>query len=161
MSQRATMDEKYRVFEEQAQYAHEGGVELERGIAKIVCPETKAIWMRNRPKLRESNGRGHISRLWGKRPTYRTEAPPERWEDHTSLWLYEGKPAVYVAQPYGLEDDQFAKIEQVRKEHGLYVRMSANSWHYTGAIRIEVWASEEMDRLARRHWNPPTRDSDS
>ena len=46
-------------------------------------------------------------------------------DDHTTLWNINGKPAVYVSQPYGLSLDRLKEICAACDQHGLTVEVGA------------------------------------
>jgi hypothetical protein len=61
--------------------------------------------------------------------------------DHLSIWNRDGRPAVLVAQPYGLRRDGLELLGQLEREHGLSVEVDALGWHYPGhVVRVEIWA---------------------
>ena len=56
-------------------------------------------------------------------------------DDHTTLWNIDGKPAVYVSQPYGLSLDRLKEICAACDQHGLTVEVGAwPAWHFPGSV---------------------------
>lgn len=89
--------------------------------------------------LKLSNGRICLARLLGKKCDYHSDhsgipcRPPGA--DHDSLWLKDGKPYVYVSQPYGLSAREMRELVSMCDRHGLEAYASAwPSWHFPGAV---------------------------
>lgn len=63
--------------------------------------------------------------------------------DHVSLWLRNGKPHVYVSQPYGLTLSDMRALVQFCDAHGLDAAVSARSWRFPGStLLIEITHEE-------------------
>lgn len=59
--------------------------------------------------------------------------------DHTSMWMKDGKPHVYVTQPYDLTLEALDDMFRVCRRLGLTLRVdSAIAWHNPAAVLIEV-----------------------
>jgi hypothetical protein len=59
--------------------------------------------------------------------------------DHTSLWMKDGKPHIYVTQPYNLSIERLDEMFRACRRLGLTLRVdSALAWHDAGAVLIEV-----------------------
>lgn len=62
-----------------------------------------------------------------------------RGADHTSLWMKDGKPHIYVTQPYDLSLKRLDEMFRVCRRLGLTLRVdSAIAWHAPGAVLVEV-----------------------
>lgn len=56
-------------------------------------------------------------------------------DDHASLWLKDGKPAIYVFQPYSLGDKTIRELMEFCEKWGLSARInSMPSWHFPGVV---------------------------
>ncbi|MEU8334724.1 hypothetical protein [Micromonospora tulbaghiae] len=65
------------------------------------------------------------------------EALP-RWADHVTRWKRDGPPALLVAQPYGLTDEDLADLE-VLGDEGLHVEIVGEGWYGHGTTMVQVW----------------------
>jgi hypothetical protein len=74
---------------------------------------------------------------------------PVGWGDHGSLWTFDGRPVVYVGQPYGLDAGGRAELDAVCAAHGLEYFLDARpGWHFPGAVlTVEVWRRGERGRI--------------
>jgi hypothetical protein len=65
-------------------------------------------------------------------------APPAG--DHDTLWLKDGKPALYLMQPYGLAWDDMKKLVTFCERHGLRAQVDTwPSFHFPGwVLSIEI-----------------------
>lgn len=60
--------------------------------------------------------------------------------DHTTLWMKDGKPHIYVTQPYDLDQERLDEMFRVCRRHGLTMRVDASpAWHNETAVLIEVF----------------------
>lgn len=88
--------------------------------------------------FKRSRGHTDIARLAGKRGR-----PAERslgqWNDHPDLWLRDGKPVCYTAQPYDLDGDDAKELDAVCAELNLHWYADWRfSWHLPGATVLIV-----------------------
>ncbi len=60
--------------------------------------------------------------------------------DHVSMWLKDGKPEVYISQPYHLSLKNMRALVELCDKHGLDANVSTRpSWHFPGAVlTIEI-----------------------
>ena len=60
--------------------------------------------------------------------------------DHASLWLKDGKPHVYVSQPYGLSLETLLEMVSQCQELGLEIHIGTwPAWHFPGTVlMVEV-----------------------
>lgn len=63
----------------------------------------------------------------------------ERWLDHVTGWVREGKPAVLVAQPYGLSEQSRSRLAGLDQEPDLRVEIRGDSWYGAGTTFVGVW----------------------
>jgi hypothetical protein len=65
--------------------------------------------------------------------------------DHISLWSREGKPVLYVSQPYRFDRRDVEILEDLRVRFGWVWSVSTGpAWHYPGQVFfVEVWASPQ------------------
>ncbi len=114
--------------------AAEGVNKAERAFAEAVSDE---IRRRETEGLRESTS-CCIKWLLGRRCYYHGGGndrhacePPAT--DHASLWNKNGKPEMFVSQPYGISWRQLRAIVAFCEAHGLEVSIDARgSWHFPG-----------------------------
>ena len=71
--------------------------------------------------------------------------------DHTIMLNKDGKPHVYITQPYDLAYEEMKKIVEHCEEHGLRADIHATSWHFPGwTLCIEVRRATEPHRYVDR-----------
>lgn len=63
------------------------------------------------------------------------------WTDHVTTWTQaDGEPAVFLAQPYVLMDDDIAALRALDADPGLSVEVKAEGgWYGFGTWAVEVW----------------------
>jgi hypothetical protein len=68
-------------------------------------------------------------------------------DDHHSIWSWQGKPVLYVYQPYGLSGEKTAALVRYCEKMGLAFRINALlAWHNPGdVLLIELWR-KDFDR---------------
>ncbi|MEW6770444.1 MAG: hypothetical protein AB1330_03525 [Bacillota bacterium] len=111
----------------------------ERAYAEAVWERYRDAWAK-RHGLKQTNGHVCVRRLLaGRCNRMNCIFPPAN--DHHSLWLRGGKPAVYVFQPYGLSHEQLCALVGFAEEHGLRLRVDTfPAWHFPGAVLcVELW----------------------
>ena len=61
--------------------------------------------------------------------------------DHETLWCHEGKPVVYVFQPYGLSGSQMDELSSYCQKWGFQMTVDTwPAWHYPGRILfVEIY----------------------
>lgn len=65
--------------------------------------------------------------------------------DHTSLWNKDGKPHLFVSQPYGLHTEDIRKIAAACDEHGLDVQIHTHpGWHFPGHVLHMTWTARQQ-----------------
>lgn len=105
--------------------------------------------------LKLSQGHACINRLMGKRCTGwpdRDCRPP--MADHCSLWNKNGKPEVYVTQPYPQATSELEQLFGFCKERNLHVTVGTwPSWHFPGAV-LTVEIRRNDGREQRAPWGP-------
>lgn len=79
-----------------------------------------------------------------------------RWMDHVTRWSLDGRPAVLVAQPYGLMNDDVAALGQVAGFDDLIVHIGhRGGWYGYGTTFIELWRADarqqHLDGADARH----------
>jgi hypothetical protein len=88
-----------------------------------------------------------IYRLLGRKT--RSDEPPGT--DHPSLWNKDGKPELFISQPYGLSWGKLRELVAFCETHGLEVNMDAGtSWYFPGRslrvvfrkVRVEDYESK-------------------
>lgn len=90
-----------------------------------------------------------ICRLLGRRHgRYGCVVPAPPGCDHPSLWLRDGKPVVFVFQPYGLTHAQLVSLVAYAEELGLHLRIDTwPAWHYPGhVLHVELWRDVDAAR---------------
>lgn len=67
--------------------------------------------------------------------------------DHDSLWLKDGKPYVYVMQPYSADDVQLEKLIQICKKNNLTFFIDAHSFYSpAGTISIKLYQNDDKHK---------------
>lgn len=64
------------------------------------------------------------------------------WMDHVTTWTRHGRPAVLVAQPYHLRDDDAADLADLDDDPALHVQVSDESWYGHGTWFVGVWRAD-------------------
>lgn len=60
--------------------------------------------------------------------------------DHQRMFIRDGKPAVFVSEPYQMTHEQTQALMDYAKKYDLYVSISPGSWHNEGqCLHIEIW----------------------
>ncbi|MEU8158128.1 hypothetical protein AB0B94_31120 [Micromonospora sp. NPDC048986] len=67
------------------------------------------------------------------------------WMDHVTRWTYKGKPAVMIAQPYGVRSGDFASLAEVEAEDTLNMWIKGGGWYGWGTVAVEVWRKDAHD----------------
>lgn len=107
---------------------------VERAFAEVIGDHRRERWAKVHG-LRQSGGYQLIRRLAGASGCERCAGgdcrPPGA--DHDSLWNKDGKPAVFVTQPYRLSWDSMVRMVDYCRQHALEADISADrSWHFPG-----------------------------
>jgi hypothetical protein len=106
-------------------------------------------------KVRRSQGHPCIRRLLGKRcdgwnrpDGIACESPVS---DHDTLWIKDGKPEVFLAQPYGMGLDAMRNLVRLCDAHSLYANVDAwPSFHFPGhVLSVEIKRRSPSDPPAR------------
>lgn len=83
--------------------------------------------------LRESSGVPCPERLTKHRCSCGWSHELAPGSDHTSLWLENGKPKLYITQPYDLSYEKMKELVAFCEEKGLRVDVHGRgSWHFPG-----------------------------
>jgi hypothetical protein len=62
------------------------------------------------------------------------------WLDHVTAWTRDKKPAVLVAQPYGLTGDRLAELAEIdRADNGLEVHIDGTGWYGHRTTFVGIW----------------------
>ncbi|OLM08331.1 hypothetical protein Ae505Ps2_6235 [Pseudonocardia sp. Ae505_Ps2] len=70
--------------------------------------------------------------------TCQEHARSRSWLDHVSGWTRSGKPALLVAQPYGLDQDQLRDILGAAEQFGLEPRIDGTGWYGNGSTFLSL-----------------------
>ncbi len=62
--------------------------------------------------------------------------------DHTTGWTRDGKPAVFICQPYYLSASDRAELNALSVIHGLDIRVGGTGWYGHGTVFVELWKQE-------------------
>jgi hypothetical protein len=95
--------------------------------------------------VKESSGRRCIQRLlgkhcaashWGRRCVC---SPPA--DDHATLWMHAGTPALWVSQPYGLGPQALREIMAFCHEYDLECHIDTwPAWHFPGSTLAVIYS---------------------
>ena len=106
------------------------------------CEARVSAWMK-RWGLKETTRHVCLHRVAGKKHKNFLECDyegPDMGTDHQRMFIFEGKPAVFVSEPYQMTHEQTEALMAYAKEHGLYVSITPMSWYNQGqCLHIEVW----------------------
>ncbi len=92
----------------------------------------RAKWARQHG-LTRTRGRVCWHRLFGRSCSAGFCKPPG--SDHDSLWSKDGKPSIYMMQPYGLSETEAGDLAQFCADNGLRASVSTYpSFHYPGRV---------------------------
>ena len=113
------------------------------GVTEPAQRNTLTSWALNR-QLKLSHAHAPCLRwLRTGRSSYRDELAPYRhWYDHVTAWQRKGRPAVLVAQPYGLTAEDLVDLGGLLV-HGLYVCVHSHGWYGHGTTCVEIWKTFE------------------
>ncbi|OPX83386.1 MAG: hypothetical protein A4E53_04661 [Pelotomaculum sp. PtaB.Bin104] len=116
----------------------EGTDSAHRAYAEAVWEQCKKQYI-SKHGLKPSGGHPCVSRLIGRRCSAlpgggSSPCHIPGW-DHVSLWLKDGKPEVYVSQPYSLSLNEMRNLVRFCDEYGLTVSVSTwPAWHFPGGV---------------------------
>ena len=79
--------------------------------------------------LKHTSGSVDVMRLVGKRSTWIAALP---WEDHCSLWNKDGKPYLFVSEPYPLVMSEIKELVTFCEHYGLTFTIRAWSRWFPG-----------------------------
>ncbi len=118
---------------------------LGRACAEVMAPMMESVLS---SKLRRTSGVRHPLRLLGRRPGWNAQLPS--FSDHTSLWLKDGKPHVWVTQPYDLNNEDIRELAGMAREYEITI--SGASWHFPGwtvMVALEKKKQKPVNETAR------------
>lgn len=113
----------------------QGADAVSRAYAEVVADKHREIFATSRG-LKESDGRLCVQRLVGKQCNLQDCMPPGG--DHDTLWLRDGKPALYHMQPYGLSWDDMKKIVAFCERRGLQASVAAWPAFYSPGTVLSI-----------------------
>ena len=121
-----------------------------RAYAEAVRDHSKAVYLRTRG-LKPTSGRVDLCRLTGKRARA-DNGYYMGWIDHPSLWIKDGKPEVFISQPYQLSLEDMRELIATCDAFGLEAMVDTwPSWHFpTGVLTIKV--RKKGDDGSNRLW---------
>lgn len=99
-----------------------------------------------RPKGLKESPRRSWERLLGKidREGLEEKLPGS---DHDSLWLKDGKPYVYVMQPYGIDMERLEKLIQICKKNNFTFFIDAHSFYNPSCtISIKLYQNDDKHK---------------
>lgn len=74
----------------------------------------------------------------GDRHDYRW--PSDLGIDHAEMFLFEGKPALFVSHPYGLTEEELTNTLSLCSATGLILKIGAHDWYFRGeTLCVEFW----------------------
>jgi hypothetical protein len=132
----------------------EGFDDAGRAWAEVASPLVRRRFCdhwRVRPAPNVTNCAGRLAGRRHKPPFYVCDHCSPPGTDHPWLFLRDGKPALFVSQPYTLSWDEMQRLVDWCRERGLRVDLSADeSWHFPGrtlAVRIARSEALREDRI--------------
>lgn len=123
-----------------------------RAYAEATSEQLKKDYAESRG-LKPTTGRVDLCRLIGRQvkghPSLGAGWYSGRWIDHPSLWIKNGKPDVFISQPYHLSLEDMAQLISICNEFGLEATVSTwPGWHFPGAVlsvQVRKKAQQEGD----------------
>jgi len=121
----------------------EGPDAAENAAAEALQPVRQRLFV-ERSNLTTATGSVCAKRLTGKRCTVANprgcDCHPRGSSGHSSLWNCNGKPAVYVAQPYELTLREMKDLVSYCEKHDLDASINArSSWDFPGhTLQVEI-----------------------
>lgn len=108
-----------------------------RAAAEALSGPKETEW-RKHEGMSRCKAKTHWRGLLGQQPEDFEDGLPG--DDHTSLWSKNGKPRLYVSQPYRLEFETTRDMVRKADEHSLEFSIHPNqSWHFPGYSTAVVW----------------------
>ena len=107
--------------------------------AKLACAEYLSHsmyrnWLHSDSGYEKTKGSQHYSRLLGKRPGY---VEPKPFEDHVDLYIRDGKPALWMAQPYQVLSEDIRELARLTDNYEISI--VGGSWYYpANTVMIEM-----------------------
>ena len=133
-----------RALEELAE--EEGSDAVRRACADATWEDNKKSFVKSKG-LREAKSQS-IERLIGKHSKSLLESPSPAvlpGDDHPSLWLKNGKPHVYISQPYELSIEDLKELVEFCERHSLNLHVSTwPAWHFPGSV-LNVKVTKKSD----------------
>lgn len=128
----------------------EGGAD--RAYAEATWDHAKATYLSSRG-LKPTSGDINLTRLIGKPVRDRDGGLHNRvwdqgWMDHISLLMKDGKPKVFISQPYQLTLEDMRQLINTCDTYGLKAMVSTGpSWHFPSSVlTVEVRRKDDDSR---------------
>lgn len=127
----------------------------DRAYAEVITKKREQFW--TKAGLKQSTGHDCISRLMGVQcnqhgvflGTYdwtKDDKPCQlpQANDHLSMWLKDGKPFLYISQPYHINFEAISELVEFCNKFNLHADIDAGrSWWFPGStLSIEVRSNE-------------------
>lgn len=109
---------------------------------------TDLIDWASRHDLRLSHGSGWCRHWLLNRKCYfhHADATGQHWEDHPTCWWHDGQRAVFVAQPYSLQDPSVP--EKWARENGFEVTIDpSGGWYGHGTVFIAMYDPDVISKV--------------
>ncbi len=114
-----------------------------RAYAEATAESYHEVFAKSRG-LKESDGRLCIQKLLGRQCNFQDCSPPGG--DHDTLWLKDGRPALYLMQPYGLGWNKMRELIAFCLRHGLRADVDVwPSFHFPGHVLSVCLVKSEED----------------
>jgi hypothetical protein len=78
------------------------------------------------------------------------------WRDHLTGWIYAGRPAILLAQPYHICRADLADLATIEERWGVLPVIHGWGWYGHGTACIELRSPWYEEQLYRRNFPVPT-----
>ena len=70
--------------------------------------------------------------------------------DHISCWKYDGKPALLLAQPYGVDGSDIPELAPLIADPHISISIVGDNWYGHGTVGVEVWNRSVRRQVSER-----------
>ena len=134
---------------------------VSRAYAEVICDEFERTFKRKYKVDKESKAEPSILKLMSDKKKRRAYAGsynyglakglPGGIDDHPSMWLYNGKPVVYLTQPYShrVNTDTLNELLEFCNDNDLWMTVDLDvGFHFPGrVVPIVIMAKDRYNKL--------------
>ncbi|MFB7275408.1 hypothetical protein [Streptomyces sp. NPDC056244] len=78
---------------------------------------------------------------------YGPSARDSRWLDHTTAWLFDGRPAVLTSAPYSVQAEDDEHLRRWTTEDSRLRTTRGTGWYGFGTTQIVLWRADLLDTV--------------